>query len=76
MVSFNISRINTPEGIFRLAGAWCRQSGLEEDLKIESIEILGTDGWVALKLSQPQVAALTGKLAPQLLAHLLGQDQA
>jgi len=44
--AFNISRITTNFGIFRISGLWDTQCC--ENMVIESIEQMGTNGWVFL----------------------------
>jgi hypothetical protein len=70
MNNFNISRINTGLGVFRLSGLWC--NGNTEAIKIEigSIEIMGTDGWVPLNKSSDNVINIIKELKPTLLDHL------
>ena len=67
MKKFHISRINTPQGIYRVSGSY----SVDEPVTIElsSLEIMGTDGWVQLRLES--VSDLIGSLIPFLRQHLL-----
>ncbi len=71
MVYFNISRINTDFGIFRVSGYWCFKNPDLENIKVKSIEIMGTDGWVLLNITSETNVQLINNLMPLLLAHLL-----
>lgn len=41
---FNIGRLNTDFGISRVSGDWCSEKPKVENIKIKSIEVMGTDG--------------------------------
>lgn len=71
MQSFNISRINTDFGIFRVSGGWCIRNPEVESININSIEIMGTDGWVLLNHTTERNLQLINKLLPLFLSHLL-----
>jgi len=66
---FNISRINTDFGILRISGVWHTKS--TANLSIDTIEIMGTDGWVLLDQLNDGVAKLITDVSPTLQAHLL-----
>ena len=68
MKSFNISRISTKLGTFRVSGQRCCDKGAK--LKVESIEVMGTDGWVLLDHTSERVMVLIDDLTPELQAHL------
>jgi len=68
---FNISRINTDFGIFRVSGEWSAINPTIKDISLNSIEIMGTDGWVLLNKTCHSNAQLISNLLPQLLSHLL-----
>ncbi|WP_281557065.1 hypothetical protein [Thalassomonas sp. RHCl1] len=72
---FSISRIHTSLGIFRLTGHWRCQSYAVEGIRVETLDILGTDGWLALALEKEAVKTLIGELTSELLAHLLEKEQ-
>tara|TARA_Y100000588_G_C14143436_1_gene877213 strand:+ start:268 stop:477 length:210 start_codon:yes stop_codon:yes gene_type:complete len=64
--TFEISRIHTPLGIFRVSGETFDQ----HTLVISQLEIMGTDGWLFLDIRSAQVANLIKQLRPHLQAHL------
>jgi hypothetical protein len=68
--SFNVSRINTSLGIFRVSGFWCNENLEALKMNIDSIEIMGTDGWALLNQSNDNIIKLIKELTPILLAHL------
>jgi len=63
---FSISRLHTSQGVFRLEGML---SALGE-VSITKIEILGTDGWLLLTLSDRKVMSLCDKLHSEIVLHL------
>ncbi|MCJ8303745.1 hypothetical protein [Shewanella sp.] len=67
MTTFHISRIHTSRGIFRLSGHWA------QTLEISAIEFMGTDGWVALNLSDENSRKLMANLEQEILTHLRSQ---
>ena len=71
MQLFNISRINTDFGIFRVSGDWCSEKPEVGSISIKSIEVMGTDGWVLLNKTSEKNFHLTNNLLPLLLSHLL-----
>ena len=73
MKPFNISRINTDKGIFRISGLYEPSNNFNEELVVNSIEVMGTDGWVMLNQSSSEVIQLINNLAPTLLNHLAGK---
>ena len=66
--SFEISRIHTPLGIFRVSGEVYDQN----TLAISQLEIMGTDGWLFLNIQSKKFVNLIKQLEPHLLAHLQG----
>ncbi|MBQ4800205.1 hypothetical protein J8L73_13835 [Pseudoalteromonas sp. MMG006] len=70
MQFFNISRINTDFGIFRVSGDRCLNKPEIESLTIKSIEVMGTDGWVVLNTTSESNSQLINNLQTLLLAHL------
>ncbi|TMO80304.1 hypothetical protein CWC16_08400 [Pseudoalteromonas sp. S3776] len=76
MQLFNISRINTDFGIFRVSGDWCFKSPKVESITLKSIEVLGTDGWVLLDKTSERNSQLIENLLPLLLSHLLLKNNA
>lgn len=73
MDNFNISRISTNLGIFRVSGSWCHEDLPASSINIDSIEIMGTDGWVLLKQSNDKVLKLVKELTPIFIIHLQGK---
>ncbi|WP_019027789.1 hypothetical protein [Colwellia piezophila] len=71
MQIFNISRINTDFGIFRVSGDWYFKKPEVENINIKSIEVMGTDGWVLLNKTSGSNSQLIINLLPLLLSHLL-----
>jgi len=65
---FEISRIHTPLGIFRVSGEVSDQN----TLAISQLEIMGTDGWLFLDIQSKKVVNLIKQLEPHLQAHLKG----
>lgn len=70
MLYFTISRIDTEWGIFRAAGAWQQGNAVTAQIIIDAIDIMGTDGWIALNLSSESVMNLIADLTAPILAHL------
>lgn len=71
MKPFNISRINTDFGIFRVSGHWFPDETVATKITMRSLEIMGTDGWLSLDLASSSNAQLINKLQLVLLHHLL-----
>lgn len=71
MQFFNISRINTDFGIFRVSGDWCFKRPEVENINVKSIEIMGTDGWDLLDICSESNSQLINNLLPLLLTHLI-----
>lgn len=66
--TFEIGRIHTPLGIFRVSGEVSDQN----DLAISQLEIMGTDGWLFLDIQSKKVTNLIKQLEPHLRTHLKG----
>ncbi|WP_076409230.1 hypothetical protein [Shewanella sp. UCD-KL12] len=78
MAPFNISRIHTEHGIFRLSGNWVKSKNTSQDdnfqnLTITSLAFLGTDGWVDLDLTTKASQKITSALSPVVFEHLYSQ---
>lgn len=73
---FNISRLNTDFGIFRVSGDWCSEKPEVENINIKSIEVMGTDGWVLLNKTRESNSQLINSLLPLFLSHLLLKNSA
>ena len=72
MAAFEISRIHTHRGIFKINGEW-QAAQADEAAVLESITqlaVLNTDGWEHLQLQDENVKALLAELTPILLFHL------
>ena len=67
---FTISRINTEHGTFRFSGLWEPENVEVSNLEVNSIEIMGTDGWVLLNQSSDKTVNLITILIPMLQAQL------
>jgi len=63
---FSISRLHTSQGVFRLEGVLPSLG----EVSITKIEILGTDGWLLLALSDSKVMSLCDNLHGEILLHL------
>ena len=75
MKIFEISRINTDYGTFRVVGQWCDKKCEISDLSISLLEIMSTDGWSELELSSNNSQALIGKIKPYLLEYLISTNK-
>ena len=68
MPTFNITRLHTKLGIFRLKGI---QGSVQlERITITEIEILGSDGWVILDLNNNKIINLITGLHNEIMLHL------
>lgn len=73
MEVFNISRIVTAEGIFRISGEISMPESRSKDnnsITITSLDIMSTDGWQALDTSTEHVKKLIRSLHSAILCHL------
>ncbi|WOT05507.1 hypothetical protein [Shewanella youngdeokensis] len=70
MEVFNISRITTPKGIFRLAGIADNTPNATTLISVTSLDILSTDGWQALAVSTDSVQAIIQSIQLQIIDHL------
>ncbi|RTR32212.1 hypothetical protein [Shewanella atlantica] len=72
MTTFTISRLHTTQGIYRLSGEWTMSDSsngsLSNGLNIHTIDVMGTDGWLALK--QESNTELIDKLRDEIVLHL------
>ncbi|ABV37414.1 hypothetical protein Ssed_2807 [Shewanella sediminis HAW-EB3] len=72
MTAFTISRLHTTKGIYRLSGEWtlsgCCNGDMCNELNIHAIDVMGTDGWVALK--QQSNKELIDELRDEIVLHL------
>ena len=70
--AFFITRLNTTQGIIKATGEWTPASltMTKNKLLILTLDIMGTDGWVTLDLTQSKTKVLLGKLSDEVLLHL------
>jgi len=75
MQAFNISRLHTDCGIFKLSGTvrWSVQPYL---IEYQQAYFMGTDGWCALDLNNPHAVALLANMQTQVLLHLQSGESA
>ncbi|MEZ8824056.1 hypothetical protein [Vibrio sp. 10N.261.55.A7] len=69
MREFSISRINTPLGIFRLKGK-IEDVASQATLTFTHVDIMGTDGWVALDTRASQTLEVIEKIRQDVINHL------
>ncbi|WP_133408166.1 hypothetical protein [Parashewanella tropica] len=74
MELFNISRINTELGIFRISGHLSAHLVNSEFISYKSLQIMGTDGWISLNVSSNENSQLLSDLKPIILQHLLSEN--
>jgi hypothetical protein len=73
MTKFSINCIETPQGTFRISGSSSRKDLSNLALRIENIEMMGTDGWVMLNQSHESIIRLMNEITPKVLAHINNQ---
>jgi len=66
--NFNISRINTLEGTFKIKGHWQRHP---QKIVFIQLEIMSTDGWQVLDLKHQSIIKLIPKIDGFVLQHLM-----
>lgn len=69
MKEFSISRIHTPSGIFRLKGK-VEDMDSQATLTFTHVDIMGTDGWVALDTRASHTLEIIEKIRQDVKAHL------
>ncbi|MBY8317885.1 hypothetical protein KW543_19195 [Vibrio fluvialis] len=69
MKTFEISRIHTSAGIFRLSG-YVSISGDRVTLEYHAAEFMGTDGWCELDIESEHVRSILAAIQPELIEHL------
>jgi hypothetical protein len=74
-IAFTITRLDTHLGIIRLSGEWSWNNTVsatqtDATLSVSSLDIMGTDGWVALDIKLPNTCTLLEKLNDQIVEHL------
>ncbi len=73
MQVFNISRLTTEKGIFRIAGSSAvnmPNGAVQPTIHITSLEIMSTDGWQALDISADSLQPLLNELTSPVIEHL------
>ncbi|MDB0034830.1 hypothetical protein N9E78_00775 [bacterium] len=70
--AFTVSRLNTSLGIIRVTGMWQPPTltMTQAELLILTLDIMGTDGWVALNITLPDTLIFINKLNHEILLHL------
>jgi hypothetical protein len=68
MSSFNITRLHTEQGIFRLKGMQDDDQPLK--ITVLEIEMLGTDGWIMLDINNSKVLNFIDCLHDDIAQHL------
>jgi len=74
MKPFVISRLNSAQGIFRISGTFEPDVFQGLNIKITSIEMMGTDGWVLLNQKNSPVIDLMNDLHSIITHHLQTND--
>ncbi|WP_298445278.1 hypothetical protein [uncultured Ferrimonas sp.] len=69
MTPFEISRLDTPVGVYRISGRY-DLSGRALQFEWDELAIMGTDGWDKLNPASKAGKAQLQKLLPHLLLHL------
>lgn len=69
MKTFEISRIHTSAGIFRLSG-YVSISGDRVTLEYHTAEFMGTDGWCELDMESEHARSILEAIQPELIEHL------
>lgn len=69
MQAFNITRLNTAQGIVKMHGKQVRDdAGIR--LIIEQFSLMGTDGWVLMEINSVNTMQLLAQIELEVLAHL------
>lgn len=68
---FNISRLNTPEGIFKVEGQW---HAPHQKIIVSQLEIMSTDGWQILDLKHDTIISLISLVENYIYQHLLVRE--
>ncbi|WP_299004142.1 hypothetical protein [uncultured Shewanella sp.] len=69
MPAFNITRIHTPNGIFKLTGKTVTDTGSTK-LQIDTLDILGTDGWITLDIKARHTQRLIHLIEADCIEHI------
>lgn len=68
-MEFEISRIETKLGIFRLSGLFTIHIG-EPDVTYDKVEFMSTDGWCELDIHSNAGQAILKQIASDIIEHL------
>jgi hypothetical protein len=68
-MNFQISRLNTEIGIFRLSGE-LEQINSTNKLNFKKAEFMGTDGWVELDLSSEHGQKICSQIETVVIEHI------
>jgi hypothetical protein len=68
-MKFEISRLNTPIGIFRLCGEFLdtSEAGM---VHYSNAEFMGSDGWVAINIHSQAGLSLLHRIETDVIQHL------
>lgn len=70
VMQFEISRIDTKLGIFRLAGRLLFNA-TEANIHFSRVEFMGTDGWRGLNLDSTPSKSILSEIEPEIIEHLI-----
>lgn|GEM_PF-3914421 len=70
MQNFELSRLDTQAGIFRLCGS-CDKLAAPQKLHISKLEIMACDGWEELNLAGSKTVALIAQIEKTIQAQLV-----
>ena len=76
MKPFTVSRLNTEQGTFKITGLFEPKNRLTFTIKITSIEMMGTDGWVLLDQTNITIINLINHLHSPISNYLQTHDLA
>ena len=76
MKPFTVTRLNTTQGTFKIAGLFEPKNKLTFTIKITSIEMMGTDGWVLLDQTNITIINLINHLHSPISNYLQTNDLA
>ncbi|MDB1125084.1 hypothetical protein [Vibrio algarum] len=68
-MKFEISRLNTSIGIFKLSGEFSDSSDIIM-VNYSSAEFMGSDGWVAINIDSQAGLLLLNKIPTDVIKHL------
>ncbi|MCG7500121.1 hypothetical protein MHO82_24980 [Vibrio sp. Of7-15] len=68
-MEFDITRIETKLGIFRLSGSLAMNTR-EPSIAYDKVEFMGTDGWCELDTHSNAGQAVLNQIASEIIEHL------